>query len=166
MNKHLIIINQDQVATLQTQTDVDGLTIGTLTDGTTCMTESSLARLCGVSRGTIESIAQDWNKEPPTTRIATIQRDLAISGYAAPRAYVTACWEGITQRYYHPEICASLLHYFAHYAGSDCRQTARESIREINQTPSDDDQSPIGLDLADLARAFERNRLRFHENPT
>jgi len=169
----LMVLNQDESIGIRIQKEVDGLTMGILTDGEAYVSESSLAELCGVSQVVIDSIGQEWNAEPPTTRIAAIKMNLRAEGYTAPRAYVTAMWKGVKQRCYPSNICTSILNYFAFNAGPDCQETARESIRRINGTPTpghdsptgsdamppgffDPDRMPFGLDLVELYRSIEQ----------
>ena len=177
--ENLIVLNKDESIGIQIQKEVDGLTMGILMDGIPYLSESSLAELCGVSQITINSISQEWHSKPLTKRIAAIKMNLAESGYTAPRAYVTAMWNGVEQCCYPSNICISILMYFAFDAGPNCQEKARESLRRLVNSPQDlipkssghDSQTggdamppgffipemmPFGLDPVDLNRSIEQ----------
>ena len=60
------------------QTEIQGIGMGVLNDGTPFLTQRGLARLCGVQNALIGTISTEWNEVPEKPRIAKI-RDLLVN---------------------------------------------------------------------------------------
>ena len=62
------------------ETEIQGIGMGVLSDGTPFLTQRGLARLCGVQNAHIGTISLDWNEERQKPRISAIKDLLAKHG--------------------------------------------------------------------------------------
>src|ERR1019366_10347400 len=67
---------------VERQTEVNGLEMGVLSDGTPFLTGRALALLCGVHYSVIADIASDWNEAIPKARISAIRDILSARGFS------------------------------------------------------------------------------------
>jgi hypothetical protein len=54
------------------QTEIQGVEMGVLSDGTPFLTQRGLARLCGIQNAHIGTIGTEWDEEIQKPRISTI----------------------------------------------------------------------------------------------
>jgi hypothetical protein len=62
------------------QTEIQGIGIGVLSDGTPFLTQRGLARMCGVQSTHIGTIGFEWNEGIKKPRITTIRNLLSARG--------------------------------------------------------------------------------------
>jgi hypothetical protein len=111
------------------QTEIQGIGMGVLTDGTPFLTQRGLARLCGVKNAHIGTIGTEWNESPQKPRISTIKDLLSSRGGEIDAPYVEVS-DGNRTLYAYPDaVCLAVLEYYAFEAGANCRDDARRNFR-------------------------------------
>jgi hypothetical protein len=65
------------------QTEIQGIEMGVLSDGTPFLTQRGLARLCGVQNAHIGTIGTEWDEEVQKPRITTIKNLLSARSDAS-----------------------------------------------------------------------------------
>jgi hypothetical protein len=69
---------------IERDTDVDGIGMGVLSDGTPYLNQRGLAALCGVENAHIGTISSQWNDEEQKPRIQSIKGILQKIGSCLP----------------------------------------------------------------------------------
>ncbi|WP_247395012.1 MULTISPECIES: hypothetical protein [unclassified Bradyrhizobium] len=69
------------------QTEIQGIEMGVLSDGTPFLTQRGLARLCGVQNAHIGTIGAEWEEEIQKPRITTIKNLLSARGQTPTAPY-------------------------------------------------------------------------------
>jgi hypothetical protein len=111
------------------ETEIQGIGMGVLSDGTPFLNQRGLARLCGVQNAHIGTISSDWNEENQKPRISAIKDLLARRGVVLESAHIE-CKSGQKTIYAYPDtICVAILEYYAFEAGENCKDEARENFR-------------------------------------
>jgi hypothetical protein len=90
--------------------DVEGVEMGVFADGTTYLTESGLASLCGVSRSSIQKQRDAWRLG---SRDNPLQRRLVEEGYDDKELFVAVSHRGSDANAYPEPVCRAVLHYYA-----------------------------------------------------
>src|SRR4030081_549533 len=70
------------------QTEIQGIEMGVLSDGTPFLTQRGLARLCGVQNAHIGTISTKWNESPQKPRMRRIRAILLNSGVSLEEPHV------------------------------------------------------------------------------
>lgn len=125
-------ISQDQGVldlSIEKDTEIGGIGMGVLSDGTPYLNQRGLAALCGVQNAHIGTISSQWNEADEKPRIKAIKGILAKAGLTAPQAHVEITHAGRTHYCYPAEICLAVLEYYAFDAGSNCQEQARDNFR-------------------------------------
>lgn len=111
------------------QTEIQGIGMGVLSDGTPFLNQRGLARLCGIENAHIGTISSQWSSEPEKPRIAAIKRLVERHGDVPDQAHIE-CKNGQSVMFaYTDNICISILEYYAFDAGVNCKEEARENFR-------------------------------------
>jgi hypothetical protein len=109
--------------------EIQGIGMGVLSDGTPFLTQRGLAHLCGVRNAHIGSISVEWNELPQKPRISRIRDSLSSRGVTSQVPYIQVK-DGARTIYAYPDsICLAILEYYAFDAGSNCRDEARKNFR-------------------------------------
>ena len=122
------------------ETEIQGIGMGVLSDGTPFLTQRGLAHLCGVRNAHIGGISVEWNEIPQKPRISRIRDSLPSRGVNSEVPYIQVK-DGARTIYAYPDsICLAILEYYAFDAGSNCRDEARNNFRmaklyKISSTP-------------------------------
>ena len=109
-------------------TEIDGIGMGVLSDGTPFLNGRGLARLCGVHHSVIQSIGADWSTAKPT--VSRIQEILATHGqvYNVPFTAIPDHKTGIVHAW--PDaVCLAVLEYYAFDAGANKKDEALMNFR-------------------------------------
>jgi hypothetical protein len=98
---------------IERQTEIDGVGMGVLTDGTPFLTGRGLARLVGVHHRVIQDITNEWHAPESFPRVARIREILRSHNVNVEQPYIP-----IQQRsglfYAYPDIlCMAILEYYA-----------------------------------------------------
>lgn len=113
------------------QTEIQGVGMGVLSDGTPFLTQRGLARLCGVENAHIGTISSMWDEEFQSPRISKI-RGLLDSRGESPEAPHITVRDGQKIIYaYSDAVCLAVLEYYAFEAGPNCKDDARTNFRRL-----------------------------------
>lgn len=113
---------------IERQTEVEGVGMGVLHDGTAFLTGRGLARLVDIENLHIRTISQEWNDENPKPRIAAIKAILEKRGVHAPSAHIATTDGQRTVHAYPDSVCLAVLEYYAFDAAKP-RPAARDNYR-------------------------------------
>ncbi len=100
--------------TIVTWKTIDSIDMYVLSDGAPGLSGSSLARLCGVARSTIENQADQWEQGKRTNDLA---RKLVNLEFARKSLYIPIGHNGGTVNVYTDDVCMMVLEYFAFRPG-------------------------------------------------
>ena len=111
------------------QTEIHGIGMGVLNDGTPFLNQRGLARLCGVQNEHVGTIGSEWHEVPPKPRIAKIRDLLQSRGVVLDEPYFQLSHAGNPLYAYPDTFCLAVLEYYAFDAGPNCRDEARKNFR-------------------------------------
>jgi hypothetical protein len=114
---------------IEKDTDVGGIGMGVLSDGTPYLNQRGLAALCGVENAHIGTISAQWNEPNQKPRIRAIKATLAKTGLSYPSAHVEVVHNRRTYYCYPADVCLAVLEYYAFDAGANCQPQARDNFR-------------------------------------
>lgn len=98
---------------VQHQIEHDGVEMGVLDDGTPYLSESGIARMCGIDRAGLNRMASNWSTEKLKKRGSVIQAILQKSGYRQEALYLKCENLGVPINAYPEKVCLALLEYYA-----------------------------------------------------
>ena len=101
--------SQEQLFRVEKQIERDGVEMGVLENGVPYLSETGLARMCGVARRSIRDLAADWNNEKTKPRGQRIQEKLIELGYTEPNLFVKATDSGVAVNAYTEPVCLANL---------------------------------------------------------
>jgi hypothetical protein len=105
-------------------TEVGGIGMGVLSDGTPYLNQRGLAALCGVQNAHIGTISSQWSEVEQKPRILSIKSLLQKMGLLVPAAHVEVFHKGTPNYCYLAEICLAIFEYYAFDAGINCTAKA------------------------------------------
>ena len=114
---------------IEKDTDVNGIGMGVLSDGTPYLNQRGLAALCGVQNAHIGTISSQWNEADQKPRIKSIKEILRKIGVAYPSAHIEVMHRGTVNYCYPADVCLAVLEYYAFDAGANCQPQARDNFR-------------------------------------
>ncbi|HVY07032.1 MAG TPA: hypothetical protein VHB46_13740 [Burkholderiales bacterium] len=140
-NNALAALTRDLVAPPQTgfffhvekQIERDGVEMGVLDNGIPYLTESGLARMCGIHRRALNDLSINWAEEKSKPRGAAIADLLEKSGYREPQLYLKSEHNGVPVNAYTEPVCLALLEYYA-FVSPDIRPEAQNAFRALART--------------------------------
>lgn len=97
-------------------TEVDGIGMGRLSDGSVYLTQRGLAKLCGVQNAHIGTIGRDWGTDKP--RVLAIKARLGRFGEARDSLHRIKTYDGHRQYTYDMAVVQAVLDYYALDAGN------------------------------------------------
>ena len=112
---------------IERDTEIGGIGMGVLSDGTPYLNQRGLAALCGVMNAHIGTISSQWGDNKP--RIRSIKDILDKAGVSASSPHVEVQHKGVTHFCYPAEVCLAVLEYYAFDAGVNCQPQARDNFR-------------------------------------
>lgn len=104
---------------------VDGIEMGVFDDGSTYLTESALAALCGASRPAISKQAAAWATGDRTSKFATFLQSL---GYSDNELFLRVTIDGVATLAYPEVVSMALLEYYA-FISDRATATAQNNFR-------------------------------------
>ena len=112
----------------------DGIEMGVLTDGTAYLSQSGLARLCGVDEAAIRRIGTEWQEELSKERGKKILNSLEDPANWIERdsLFLKINNKRGIQNAYTAEICRAILEYYAFEAKPE-RETAKKNYRLLTR---------------------------------
>jgi len=124
------IIPQFSLFHIEKQAEVNGIEMGVLENGVPYLTESGLARMCGIDRKVLNRLAVGWQEEKGKARGKQIADLLAQSGYDEPGLYLKSELNGAEVNAYTEPVCLAILEYYA-FAADEPRQEAINNFRSL-----------------------------------
>ncbi|MBU9272718.1 hypothetical protein [Burkholderia gladioli] len=110
---------------VEKQAEIDGVEMGVLENGIPYLTESGLARMCGIDRKVLNRLAIGWNDERFKPRGRQISQLLEQSGYSEPTLFLKSEHKGVEINAYTEPVCLALLEYYAFVV----EETRTEAVR-------------------------------------
>ena len=103
------------------ESEVDGIGMGVLTNGIPYLTQTGLARACGIEPKNIRNIASNWKEERDKPRGKIIAEALESSGYDSdgPLFFQVKLDNGNTIFAFPDLVCMSFLEYYAFETGNN-----------------------------------------------
>jgi hypothetical protein len=156
---------------IEKDTDVGGIGMGVLSDGTPYLNQRGLAALCGVHNTHIGTISTQWSEADQKPRIKAIKAILDKIGYSSPTAHIEIIHAGTTNFCYPAEICLAVLEYYAFDAGANCQPQARDNFRILAGSKlremiySQVGYDPTGAHARRFDKWHERIALNFQSAP-
>ncbi|MFT4279595.1 MAG: hypothetical protein QM576_24890 [Rhodopseudomonas sp.] len=114
---------------IEKDTDVGGIGMGVLSDGTPYLNQRGLAALCGVQNAHIGTISSQWSEAEQKPRIKSIKSILEKIGLTPASAHIEVVHAGTTHFCYPAEVCLAILEYYSFDAGTNCQPQARDNYR-------------------------------------
>lgn len=124
---------QDDLFHIEKQVELDGVEMGVLENGVPYLSESGLARMCGVDRKVLNRLAINWKEEKFKDRGAAINQMLEKSGYFEDDLYLRCELNGVVTNAYTEPVCLAILEYYA-FVAKDRRDEAISAFRTLART--------------------------------
>ena len=124
---------QGELFHVEKQIEIDGIEMGVLENGIPYLTESGLARMCGIDRKVLNRLAINWQEEKTKPRGAQIAQLLAQSGYLENNLFLKAEYKGVEVNAYSEPVCLSMLEYYA-FLADEKRDDAIRAFRTLART--------------------------------
>lgn len=132
---------QTELFHVEKQIEIDGVEMGVLENGIPYLTESGLARMCGIDRKVLNRLAINWTEEKLKGRGSAINVMLVEAGYLESGLYLKSELNGSEVNAYTEPVCMALLEYYAFVtkepraeAIKAFRRLARETFRTLIYT--------------------------------
>lgn len=132
---------QGQLFHVEKQITIDGVEMGVLENGVPYLTESGLARMCGIDRKVLNRLAIGWPDEKTKDRGSAINEMLVNAGYLEPSLYLKSELNGSEVNAYTEPVCLAVLEYYAFVTKEPrpeairaFRRLARETFRSLIYT--------------------------------
>jgi len=119
---------QIELFRVEKQATIDGVEMGVLENGVPYLTESGLARMCGINRKTLNELAVNWKKEQGKPRGKFISDILISQGYEENSLFLKSTHNGTEVNAYTELVCMAILE---HYAFNDKREQAVFAFRTL-----------------------------------
>lgn len=104
---------QHELFHVEKQIEHDGVEMGVLADGTPYLSESGIARMCGIDRAGLNRMSANWEAEKAKKRGSAIQTILQKSGYSDGTLFLKCENLGVPINAYPEKVCLALLEYYA-----------------------------------------------------
>ncbi|BDT72581.1 hypothetical protein os4_21220 [Comamonadaceae bacterium OS-4] len=116
---------------IEKQIEHDGVEMGVLEDGTPYLSESGLARMCGIDRKVLNRLAVNWQEERLKERGKAIDELLIKSGYIHRSLFLKSEFAGGYQvNAYTEPVCLAMLEYYA-FITREPKQEAQHAFRSL-----------------------------------
>jgi len=127
------LYSQGNLFHVEKQVELDGVEMGVLENGVPYLTESGLARMCGVDRKVLNRLAANWSDEKTKERGMAINQLLEISGYTENELFLKSELNGSPVNAYTEPVCLALLEYYA-FVAKERREEAINAFRTLART--------------------------------
>ncbi|MCS3471232.1 hypothetical protein M2401_004994 [Pseudomonas sp. JUb42] len=115
---------------VEKQIEIDGIEMGVLENGIPYLTESGLARMCGIDRKVLNRLAINWSEEKLKERGSSINEMLITSNYHDDGLYLKSELNGSEVNAYTEPVCMAVLEYYA-FVTKDPREEAIRAFRRL-----------------------------------
>lgn len=121
---------QQELFHVEKQIERDGVEMGVLENGIPYLTESGLARMCGIDRKVLNRLAINWGEEKKKPRGKQIAELLEKSGYYENVLFLKSEHNGVEINAYTETVCLALLEYYA-FLAEEKREEAINAFRSL-----------------------------------
>ena len=170
-SKELTLKQPSLALSIEKDTDVGGIGMGVLSDGTPYLSQRGLAAVCGVMNTHLGTISSQWTELEEKPRIRAIKSILGKVGPQPQSPHIEVTHKGTVNFCYPAEVSLAIMEYYAFDAGANCRPEARENFRLLagsklreliyNQTGYD----PSGKNTDRLEKWHDRISLNYQSAP-
>ena len=116
---------------VEKETEIQGIGMGVLKDGTPFLHQRGLAALCGVENAHIGTISSQWNETEQKPRINSIKDLLKARGTNIPAPHMEIVHKGRKIFAYPDAVCLAILEYYAFEAGANSKADALKNFRTL-----------------------------------
>ncbi|MBV8247444.1 MAG: hypothetical protein JO200_03245 [Comamonas sp.] len=124
---------QQQLFQVERQIEFDGVEMGVLENGMPFLSESGLARMCGIDRKVLNRLASNWDDEKHKPRGRQIGQLLEVLNYFEPALFLRCEHNGSPTNAYTEPVCLALLEYYA-FESDEPRPEAQRAFRTLART--------------------------------
>ena len=124
---------QDELFIVEKQTVINGVEMGVLENGLPFLTESGLARMCGIDRKVLNRLAANWDEEKHKNRGKAINQLLSQIGYSEGTLFIKSLHNGSPVNAYTEPVCLASLEYYA-FVADEKRIEALDTFRYLAKT--------------------------------
>lgn len=121
---------QAELFHVEKQIEIDGVEMGVLENGIPYLTESGLARMCGIDRKVLNRLAINWPDEKLKDRGSSINVMLEEANYFETGLYLKSELNGSEINAYTEPVCMAVLEYYA-FVAKDPRAEAIKAFRRL-----------------------------------
>ena len=121
---------QTELFVVERQIEIDGVEMGVLENGLPFLTESGLARMCGIDRKVLNRLAANWLEEKHKPRGRAITQLLQQHGYEEDALFLKSLHNGVPINAYTEPVCLALLEYYA-FVADERRIEALNAFRSL-----------------------------------
>jgi hypothetical protein len=125
--------DQMEMFNVDTRVEIDGVEMGVLENGMPFLTESGLARMCGVDRKALNNLSTNWQVERSKKRGVQIEKMLDEAKHFTNSLFLKSKLNGAEIRAYPEPVCMALLEYYA-FIASPAREQAISAFRSLART--------------------------------
>lgn len=122
--------HQAELFHVEKQIEHEGVEMGVLDNGVPYLSESGLARMCGIDRKVLNRLAVNWKEERTKPRGTQIAGILAQAGFVEDNLFLKSEMGGKEINAYTEPVCLALLEYYA-YVSEDPRPEATRAFRSL-----------------------------------
>lgn len=123
---------------VEKQTEYEGIVMGVLENGMPYLSETGLAKMCGITRKALYLLATNWDQVRDKPRGKLIDKKLREMGYTEPVLFIRCEANGTKVNAYTEPVCMALLEHYAFDASKTTpealnafRKLARLSFRQF-----------------------------------
>jgi hypothetical protein len=124
---------QQELFHVEKQAEINGVEMGVLENGIPYLTESGLARMCGIDRKVLNRMAINWREERKKPRGRQIDELLHQSNYFEETLFLKSEHRNIEINAYTEPVCLALLEYYA-FLADEKRDEAINAFRSLART--------------------------------
>lgn len=122
--------------TISVEDTCNGIEMGVLQNGVPYLTQTGLAKLCGVQRRNILDISTEWSScyahgVFTKGRMEFISSYLQKAGYVEPELFFSFQKNGTTHYAYPDVVCMAVLEFYAFMSEQTSKTTAQQNYREL-----------------------------------
>lgn len=121
---------QYEMFNVEKQSTIDGVEMGVLENGVPFLTESGLARMCGIDRKVLNRMASSWIEERTKPRGRYIDGLLMNAGYNEDELFLKSINNGVPVNAYPEPVCMALVEYYA-FVAEEKRPQAIMAFRSL-----------------------------------
>lgn len=115
---------------VEKQAEYDGIVMGVLENGLPYLSETGLAKLCGITRKALYLLSTNWAEEQKKPRGKAILEKLKEAGYTEPSLYIRCEVKGVPTNAFTEPVCMALLEYYA-FEAKPASDTAIRAFRKL-----------------------------------